>query len=335
MRRNYISEPVQTIYFGGGTPSVLTIDELRSVLLTIKSTFDVIDKAEITLEANPEDISPDWLKHLTKEGVNRLSLGIQSLDPVILRFLNRNHTQKKAIDALNLIHESDINNYSVDLIYGIPGLSTDRWQEDLNKVLDFQPPHLSCYALTIEESTVFGRWKSKNKFVELDESQVADQFMMTSDLLTSKGYAHYEVSNFALPGFESCHNRSYWRARPYLGVGPSAHSYNLSSRQFNVAGNIAYIRSFEHGPGEFEIETLTRDQKINEYILTSLRTNKGVDMNKLKEEFSYSFSNNQQNFVKKLVMDGLASYHNGNILLSRLGYLYADKITLELMADPS
>ncbi len=291
LQKNYLgNEVVETIYLGGGTPSLLNEKELGEIFHSIHKHFAVTDNAEITLEANPDDLSLENLQAIRKVGVNRLSIGIQSFDNGILKFLNRAHSAREAADCVTHARNAGFSNISIDLIYAIPGQNNDLWMKNIEQAIALSPEHISSYSLTIEEKTVFGNWFKKGKLkIESDEA-AASQMEILMDLLGRAGYEHYEISNFCRPNFYSRHNSSYWKQKKYLGIGPSAHSYNGSSRQYNIRNNSLYIQSLEQGKIPFEMETLSRANLINEYLLTTLRTSWGCDLDYLAKHFSFDLS---------------------------------------------
>ena len=256
IQQNYLEgERISTIYFGGGTPSLLAPAEINSLLETIDKHFDITPDAEITLEANPDDLAYQKLFELKKVGVNRLSIGIQTFDDSILKFLNRAHDASLAVSSFNDARRVGFDNISIDLMYALPGQSFDDWRKNVQRAIELNPDHISAYSLTIEEKTVFGKWAGKNKITPVDNDVSAQELLLLMDELEQAGYLHYEVSNFSKGGYMSKHNSSYWKAAKYLGIGPSAHSYNGISRQFNVSNNHLYVNSIEIGqiPATIEV----------------------------------------------------------------------------------
>lgn len=281
MQQHYLqNEPLATIYFGGGTPSLLDARELEAIFSSIREHFTVEQSAEITLEANPDDLTPQRLESFRNLGINRLSIGIQSFDDDVLKFLNRSHNSQAASQCVIRARQAGFNNISVDLIYAIPGQNDSAWTENIRQAIGLQPNHISSYSLTIEEKTVFGKWSSKGTLNAVSDDIAAVQFETLMTILEKEGFDHYEISNFARPGFQSQHNSSYWRQQKYLGIGPSAHSYNGESRQFNISNNTAYQKAIQTGKIPFEREVLTVEDRINEYLLTGLRTSWGCDLEK-------------------------------------------------------
>ena len=331
LQKTYIRDSVQTIYFGGGTPSLLTGEELEILFNSIYNNYTIDPGAEITLEANPDDLTIEKIKALRAKGINRLSIGVQSFNDGLLRFLHRAHDGSTARRCLHEVREAGFNNVSVDLIYAIPGLTEKSWEQTMTETLHFGPEHVSSYALTIEDRTVFGNWKKRGKFHAAEEENVALQFEMLMDIMIATRYDHYEISNFCKPGFYSRHNSSYWRQEDYLGIGPSAHSYNGASRQFNIRNNALYLRAIHAGTVPGELEILTRENKINEYILTTLRTQWGCNTRWLKTELEDDLLSRCAEYLVQIRQQGLISLSEGTLRLTRAGKLLADKITEDLM----
>jgi oxygen-independent coproporphyrinogen-3 oxidase len=330
MQKDYLGgEQVNTIYFGGGTPSLLTKGEVSDVLNAIRQNYKIHPEAEITLEANPDDLSKQKLEELKALGVNRLSIGIQSFRDDILTFFNRAHNAAEAARSIEDARSAGFSNISIDLIYGVPGQDDVSWRAGLEEALKFAPEHVSAYSLTIEERTVFGKWKTANKLSPMDDGLVVGQFEILMETLASRGYDHYEISNFSLPGYHSRHNSSYWNRTRYLGLGPSAHSYDGVSRQFNVANNAAYVRRIESGEIPSEREVLTTADKINEFFLIGLRTSAGCDLSQLSE-YGFHLSDRHRRYVEELVrLDKMVM--DGSLLkLTNKGKLLADKIAADL-----
>ncbi len=331
IQKDYLKETITTIYFGGGTPSLLTRQEIDLLFNTIHFHYSVAPDAEITLEANPDDLTKEKLKELHEAGINRLSIGIQSFDDALLKFLNRAHDSHSALQCLENVRETGFTNVSIDLIYAIPNLSEKIWEETLRKALTFSPEHISSYALTIEERTVFGNWSKRGKLHPMEEEPAARQFEMLMDILSDNGYEQYEISNFCKPGFYSKHNSSYWKGAHYLGIGPSAHSYNGISRQFNVRNNAQYIRSIGKKEIPFERELLSPENKINEYILTTLRTVWGCDLNFLTTQLNDDLILRKGDYLSLLKQQNLVVISENILKLTQKGKLVADKIAEDLM----
>jgi oxygen-independent coproporphyrinogen-3 oxidase len=336
MQCNYLlGEIIDTIYFGGGTPSLLTEIEIKSLLELIHKVFIVSSSAEVTLEANPDDlsISAEKLLSLKKSGVNRLSIGVQSFDNDVLKYFNRAHSADNIFTSVQYARSAGFENISIDLIYGIPGRNIFDWQKDVTEAMRIRPEHISAYCLTIEAKTVFGKWATVNKLTPADELTTVAQFELLLEELKKAGYEQYEVSNFCLPGFRSKHNTSYWLRKKYLGIGPSAHSYNGTSRQFNISNNNIYCRSIEQGNIPFEIEQLSRANQVNELLMTGLRTSWGLDLRILNDEFQYDLLLEQKDKINFLVEKNLAFAEDGFLKLSPSGLLLADKISSDLFID--
>jgi len=326
LQRDYLNgEPVDSIYFGGGTPSLLDISDLRFLIEKIKETFPVSIDAEITLEANPDDIDVEKLIGWKKTGINRLSIGVQSFFEEDLLWMNRAHNSQQAIDNLQLAIEH-FNNITVDLIYGHPLLSDEKWKQNIEKVNSLNIPHLSCYALTVESKTPLYKMINEKKKEDVSPEKQSEQFLQLMHLLTETGYEHYEISNFAKPGFRSRHNSSYWKGKKYLGLGPSAHSFNGVSRQWNISNNNIYINSLGKNEIPFEKETLTSTQQLNEYIMTSLRTMEGTDLNKIPEAKSFEL----RAASRKYIDTGKMIEENNFLKLTNEGKLFADGIAADL-----
>ena len=328
-QKDYLdNEPVETIYFGGGTPSLLSIDELILIITKINSTFNVQAGAEITLEANPDDITEEKLLGWKQTGINRLSIGVQSFFEEDLKWMNRAHNAEQAINNLQLA-VTHFDNITIDLIYGTPQLTNEKWKQNVDIAISLNIPHLSCYALTVEPKTPLDKMIKQHKSEDINPDKQSEQFLLLMQWLEEAGYEHYEISNFAKPassagkpGWRSRHNSSYWQRKKYLGLGPSAHSFNGVERQWNIANNNIYIESISKGNISFEKEELTATQKLNEYVMTSLRTIEGLNLtitgNHLLEK------------SKKFIDSGLMKLKNNSLVLTRQGKLLADGIAAEL-----
>lgn len=331
LQRNYMAgELVETIYFGGGTPSLLPAGDVKFLLDRIREVHPVEPDAEITLEANPDDLTSAHLSSLRSAGINRLSIGIQTFDDNILRYLNRSHGSKAAVEAVRSARHAGFRNISVDLIYAIPGLDNEMWRQNIRQAVDLQPDHISAYTLTIEEKTAFGKWMAKGKILPVDERVAAAQVEILVEELAASAYVQYEISNFARPGYESRHNRSYWHGDKYLGIGPGAHSYNHQTRQHNIANNHQYIRALRDGKVPAELEELSREDRINEYILTALRTSVGCDVEFLKDNFGYDVLALHRDYIHELQRQKFAVLKNRRLRLTQSGRLLADKISSDL-----
>lgn len=334
MQTAYLSgSPLETIYFGGGTPSILSAEEFALIQEHIRRNFSVHEQAEITLEANPEDLSNEKLSFFSEQGINRLSIGVQSLDDETLIRLNRVHLSSEALASISRARIAGFKNISVDLIFGIPGRSKTILENDIHKILELKPEHISIYGLTIEPKTVFGIQHKRGNFIPVSDDQQADEFELIGDLLEQSGYRQYEVSNFSLPGFESVHNSNYWKQKHYLGIGPGAHSFNGYSRQFNVSNNALYEKSIAVNKIPFETEILTRSNKINEYIMTSLRTAEGCNLQKLILDHDFDLLKIHQSYISDLIATDKATMDGFKLRLTRRGRLIADKISGDLFTD--
>jgi len=332
LQHSYLdNEPIHTLYFGGGTPSLLSGEELNIIFESVHSHFVVDDDAEVTMEVNPDDLTTDKLKELKNFGVNRLSVGIQSFNNPTLTFFNRAHSGEQAIESIHRARTAGFDNISIDLIYSVPGQAEDIWKKDIEQAVALQPEHISSYSLTIEEKTAFGKWQKTGRIKPLDENKAVADFEVLMDMLNSSGYEHYEISNFSKPGFHSKHNSNYWRQRKYLGLGPSAHSYNGKTRQFNVANNSHYINAIIKGEVPFEIEQLSRENKINEYIITTLRTKWGCDISYLEKNFGYSIF--ETPILQKLLVQELIVLNKTIMTLTKKGKMLADQVAIELFVS--
>lgn len=332
LRKNYLgNEKVNTVYFGGGTPSVLTPQQFGEILEKIKTEMTVDFQAEITVEANPDDLSPVFLEELARLGINRLSIGVQSLNNELLKKMNRRHNAKQAVEAVEMVAKAGFDNISVDLIYGLPGLTNQKWKEDLHKVFQLPVVHLSAYHLTYHEGTAFYTWLRKGTLKETSEKESIRQFETLIDTAGQKGFEHYEISNFARNGCYSKHNTSYWMGIPYLGLGPSAHSFNGNSRRWNVANTEMYIASIENGNSFWEEETLTETDKYNEYVLTRIRTTWGIQVTELENRFGKEKSDYFLKNIEKYLHSGWAVCENGTCKLTRKGLFVSDEIMADLM----
>jgi oxygen-independent coproporphyrinogen-3 oxidase len=330
MEKEYLQdEEIRTIYFGGGTPSLLQITDLEFLISNLHKHYPVTTGAEITLEANPDDITAEKLRAWKDIGINRLSIGVQSFFEEELRWMNRAHNAKQAMDNLQLARK-EFENITIDLIYGSPLLTDEMWKLNVEKALELDVPHLSCYALTVEEKTPLYKLINTNKTANVDNEKQARQFLLLMQWLKEKDYEHYEVSNFAKPGFRSRHNSSYWRGEKYLGLGPSAHSYNGIERRWNIANNNLYIKDTNEGFIHRETETLTPTQKLNEFIMISLRTVEGIDWNRLEKEFGIEERKRIEMQLQKFVPHGLVKSNSASAQLTDEGMLWADGIASEL-----
>lgn len=330
-------QEIETIYFGGGTPSALPIADLQMILDAIGTYHQIIADSEITLEANPDDINIGSVSQWKEAGINRLSIGIQAFQDDLLAAWNRSHNAQQAMTTIAIAQQAGINNITADLIYGGPGLSDEDWISNIQRLIDAGIPHISSYALTVETGTALHHQIEKGKSMVPDDDQANRQYAILQEMLTANGILQYEISNFAKPGFESRHNRSYWSGAHYLGIGPSAHSYNGDSRQWNVSNNVRYIQSIMTGVIPIEMEVLTETQRFNELVMTGLRTSMGIDLKRvgeigtkyldyLEEKIrQYSGAETGDRFIKN---------DAGNWMLKKEYLFFADGIAAEMFYDP-
>ena len=321
-----LKEPIQTIYFGGGTPSLLTSEELDALFSILKTGADLSRVREVTLEANPDDINDSTLENWKKAGITRLSIGLQSFKSSDLEWMNRAHSVEEALQCVPLAQKHGFDNISVDLIYGLPNLTTNEWQDHISKVIAMDVAHISAYCLTIEEKTVLHQLVEKGKLKPAGDDQQSEQFEILSNSLVSAGYDHYEISTFGKPGKHAIHNGNYWKGSHYLGIGPSAHSYDGVTRRWNVSNNFTYMKM--EGNLWFENEILEPKDRWNELLLTGLRTSIGVDQQQLFSIFTpdAAFSDKVAQFMR----DGWMVIENEHYILTLEGRLKADYIASEL-----
>ena len=331
VRKGYLeTNKIETIYFGGGTPSLLTKEELVNILETVRLEFEVAQDAEITLEANPDDLTLVKLKELKECGVNRLSIGIQSFIGRDLLFMNRSHTIKQAVDSVANAKELGFDNMTIDLIYGIPNLTQIEWKRNIKKALELDVNHISAYCLTSEERTAMHHDIAKGKYELPHEEVTSEQFNVLVDTLQENGFEQYEISNFSKIGHNSKHNSSYWKQKHFLGVGPSAHSFNGKTRHWNVSNNGRYIKGANDNNWVAEEETLDEKTRYNEYIMTSLRTSWGVNIEFLKQNFDSHFVSHFIKESKQFVIANSLIQKGTNYTLSQGGKLLADRIASDL-----
>jgi oxygen-independent coproporphyrinogen-3 oxidase len=334
MQRRYLDgETVETIYLGGGTPSLLTAGQTGQMISAIRNNFSVSDDPEITVEVNPDDVYEGYFSELAGAGVNRVSLGVQSWNDKRLKYLGRRHDAGQSAKALQLAFREGIVNVSADLIYGIPGMTTGDLKHDLEETFAFPVTHLSAYHLTIEEGTRFGKMKKEKKLVEPDEETSNAMFTLLGNMCREKGFIHYEISNFALPGYISRHNSAYWKQIPYLGLGPSAHSFNRTSRQWNVSDVKKYIRSINGGNVPFEKEDLDKLTIFNEYVMTSLRTMWGIDLEHVEAYYDKELHDYLVNLSGKYIRYGLMHREKNTLVLTDQGRMISDNIIAELLME--
>lgn len=324
------NEIIETIYFGGGTPSLLSRDDINNILSVLKENYNISPTSEITLEANPDDITIEKLNQWKNTGINRLSIGIQSFIERDLKWMNRAHNALQALACIRLAREAGFNNFSIDLIFGVPGLTNEEWKKNVQTVIDLQVPHISSYALTVEPKTALQKMITLKKKEDIDTDIQAAQYAILMQMMRDAGYEHYEISNFAKPGFRSRHNSSYWQGKKYIGIGPSAHSFNGQERMWNKANNSLYIQSLEQNIIPFEKEILTKTQKLEEYIMTSLRTIEGMDLQFIEENFSAKEKKRIEKIFRKEVEKEMFFIEGNRIILTDEGKLFADGIAVKL-----
>jgi oxygen-independent coproporphyrinogen-3 oxidase len=330
LRGNYLKDKkINSIYFGGGTPSVLERNELEKIFKTLSKHFTWDTNTEITLECNPDDLSKEKLLELKELGVNRLSIGLQSFDDEELKWMNRAHTAGQSEECVKLAQDLGFTNISIDLIYGSKFQTVESWKRTLEKALSLNVQHISSYNLTVEERTALGVAVNKGKEVAIDDEKSSQQFIVLMEALEKNGFEHYEISNFAKEGFHAIHNTNYWKGAEYLGVGPSAHSFNGTSRQWNISNNGVYLKAINEGTEFYETETLSKLNRYNEYVLTRLRTKWGCDLNYIKTEFGINFAEHFiENSTSYIPTD--LQKKGTNYSLTKMGKLMADKIAMEL-----
>lgn len=330
-KTNYLAgETIETIYFGGGTPSILETDEIKKILNLIKENYNVIDFPEITLEANPDDLSPEVLQKLKKAGINRLSIGIQSFHEEDIIFLNRAHSASQSLKCIEDAKKAGFENITIDLIYGIPGQTDEKWLKNLDILRELNIPHFSAYALTVEPKTQLDYLIQKQKLTPVDDEQTARHFNLLTQWAEANNYIHYEISNFCREGMYSRHNTAYWQGTKYIGAGPSAHSFDLTSRQWNVANNTKYIKNLLEGYEFFEREILTDTQKYNEYLMTSLRTLQGCNLLYIEKNFGKEFLEVLHKESAPYIAKNLLLLKDNTIVLTKEAKILADGIIADL-----
>lgn len=332
LRKEYTGDDsISTIYLGGGTPSVFAVKDLELILNHLRKLFLVDKNAEITIELNPDDVNPEYLKGIKGLGINRISLGVQSWRDRDLKMLNRRHDSAQAAAALGDIFNSGFENVTMDLIYGIPGMSASEWESNLDFTFSFNLKHLSAYHLTIEKGTVFGKMKEKGLLSEIEEEESTALFNILIEKAEAAGFIHYEISNFGRPGYFSVHNSNYWKQVNYLGLGPSAHSFNGYSRQWNVSDLKGYIKALNSGKLFYESEELDTKARFNEYIMTSLRTMWGIDLDYIEKMFEKEGYDYVVNISGKYKAYGLMKQDKKNLVLTNQGKMISDNIISEFM----
>ena len=333
LQKHYLEDrTVSTIYVGGGTPSMIGSDLLAKIFDTLRNNYTISPDAEITLEANPDDISAQTLEQWKKLEINRLSIGIQSFRDDDLHYLNRVHNSQRAKDCIELAQSAGFHDLTIDLIYGIPVLTDEAWLANIETALKYGITHISAYALTVEPHTALEVLIRKGKYAPVDDVQTARHFELLLQRMEEHGFLHYEISSFCKPEHFARHNTAYWQGEPYLGLGPSAHSFNGTSRQWNVSGIKEYLDAVEEQSFPFEMEILTRDQHYNEYVMTGLRTMWGCNASDIGRKFGESYRTLFTTGIQKYILNDLVKQHEDTYLLTNKGKLMADGIAADLFA---
>lgn len=333
MRREYLSgDTVSTVYLGGGTPSTLSVGEVRRLLEAVQQNFEVAPDAEITIECNPDDLTEPMVAQLAEFPFNRVSLGVQSFDDAELTFLHRRHTAAQAVEAVRLLQRHGFDNISIDLMYGLPQQTLQRWHKTLQTALELEVQHISAYNLMYEDNTPLTQWRQNGRVAELDEELTVAMFGALTERLAQAGFEQYEISNFCRPGFRSQHNSAYWRGVPYLGVGAAAHSYNGHARQWNVADTQAYIDEIEQGRIPSETEQLTDENRYNEFVFTGLRTSDGIDLAQLETRFGRAAADYCLRCAAAHIERQHLQLRGNHLCLTQSGILISDGIMADLMS---
>lgn len=332
LRKDYAhGKAIETIYFGGGTPSTLSIEQLQRICSTIYSAYPVTNSPEVTIECNPDDLTPEFLEALRPLPFNRISMGVQSFNDAQLRRLGRRHTAEGARTAVGNARKAGYTNISIDLMFALPGSTPQQWQEDLDSAIALRPQHLSAYNLMYEEGTPLYRALCNGSITELSEEENLEQFRMLIESMKKAGYRHYEISNFALPRYESRHNSSYWNDTPYIGCGAAAHSYNGTEREWNIADIKEYIKGIESGNRKFEIEHLSEEERYNDTILTRLRTAEGLSLEWMRDKFSEKLNSYMLRTIEKEIALGNLQENNRQVSLTEKGIFISDAVIRELI----
>lgn len=329
LRKDEISAEVETIYFGGGTPSLLSAGELKQIFLIIQQNYKVIEDAEITLEANPDDLSEEKINILSASPVNRLSIGVQSFFEADLKLMNRAHNEKEALNSIETAKKY-FDNISIDLIYGIPGMTNEHWRKNLQLALDLGVPHISSYALTVEPRTALKSMIEKGKIKPVEEELAREQYEIMIEKLQAAGFDNYEFSNFGKPGYFSRNNTAYWSGKPYLGIGPSAHSFDGFQRKWNVNNNSLYIKAIEKGEIPAQVEKLSVKDRYNELVMTRLRTKWGISVDEVEKSFGKKYRDYLLREATKMIADGMLDWNKGRLQVSKKGRFLSDGIAAEL-----
>ena len=332
MRRNYLHDaPIDTLYFGGGTPSQLSESDFHSIFNQIEKVYGLEACEEITLEDNPDDLTDDYVEMLTTLPFNRISMGIQTFHEPTLQLIGRRHTAQEAIEAVHRCQQQGFTNISIDLIYGLPGETLEQWKENLLMAFSLKVQHISAYHLTYEQGTRLWQMLQRKEICEVDEDTSVELFRILCKEMQKTGYEHYEISNFALPGYRSRHNSAYWHEVPYLGCGPGAHSFDGDSREWNVSSLPKYIEALEQGQRNYEQETLDKDTRYNEFIMTRLRTCEGFSLNDLQQRFGQAYHDYCLHLATPYMRQGLLLQKENTLRLSREGIFVSDDIISDLM----
>lgn len=330
LRKSYLKDqPIESIYLGGGTPSLLSGSEISHLLDTIYTHFNVAPSPEITIEANPDDLTKEKVREFRESLINRFSIGVQSFFEEDLRWMNRAHNAQEAESAIKRVQDAGFENITADLIYGYPLLTNLKWISNIQHIIDLNIPHLSAYSMTIEPQTALASFINKGIQKPMNEGQSADQFLILTDMITNNGFEQYEISNYARNEQYSKHNTNYWKGVPYLGIGPSAHSFNGTSRQWNIANNPKYIKAIMKNEVPMETEMLTEADKFNEYIMTSLRTKWGIDTHYLNQHFPSEFMQAMNEYLPKYIEEEKIKQERSIYTLTQKGKLLADQIASE------
>ena len=332
IRKNYLdNEEIETIYLGGGTPSQLSQEELEEIFAYIYKVYKVTPDAEITLEANPDDLTPEYVAMLRTLPFNRISMGIQTFQEETLKLLHRRHTAQQAIEAFKRCREAGFQNISIDLMYGLPGETLDTWGQDLQQAIDLHPEHISAYHLIYEEGTTLWNLREQNKVEEAEEELSLTLFKTLIERLTKAGYQHYEISNFCLPGLHSRHNSSYWTGKKYLGCGPSAHSFDGTSRQWNVSSLDKYLEGIRTDQLDFEIEELDLYTRYNDFVITSIRTCWGMPLSQLRTTYGETLYNYCLRMANPHIQQGVLGIKEDTLKLTSEGIFISDGIMSDLL----
>ncbi|MEI7978617.1 MAG: radical SAM family heme chaperone HemW [Bacteroidota bacterium] len=331
LRHNYLKEKtLQSIYFGGGTPSLLNNEQLLQIFKTIEKYFIITNDAEITLEANPDDLTEDKLLLLKQTPINRLSIGVQSFFDTDLKWMNRAHNANQAMESIAYANKIGFNNVTIDLIYGTPGLTNINWKKNIDTAINLNVNHISSYALTVEPKTALATFIEKGTYSNTNDEQAAEQFDILTNTLNENGFIHYEISNFGKAGFIAKHNSNYWKGKQYLGIGPSAHSFDNKSRSWNIANNVKYMEAINSKIPLITVEKLSKNNLINEYIMTGLRTIWGCDLNYIELEFGKNEKERIINLANKYMLTEMLTTNNEVLITTAKGKFFADGIASDL-----